>query len=124
MPWPSDFVTHEYQRDLGSPSHSRAARFIQRDDQVISVNLNAGTAEGEVTAAAVLSHSFNVNSVDGSFGIYSRGGTTTFETVTLSTNDPAYLAANLQVPAASTANDSEMPVLVQSELTPVVTGRR
>ncbi len=56
------------------------------------------------------------NFVDGDFGLLSRDGMTTFESVTLSTDDPAYLYQNLPVGTGPSQGDTDLPGTILGQI--------
>jgi hypothetical protein len=75
-------------------------------DAAVSVGISAGkdydltvTAKGSTVSVLlngmmVVSHAFNAVAVDGEFGLFSRVDDSAFSSVTLATDDPAYLAVD------------------------------
>ena len=59
----------------------------------LRVSLKGATVSVAVDGQEVLGHAFNAVVVDGAFGVLTRGGNSSFDSVTLATDDPAFAAA-------------------------------
>jgi hypothetical protein len=57
----------------------------------LAVSLQGTTVSVSVDDQAVLGYVFNALVVDGDFGLFSRDGSSSYDTVTIRTDDPAYL---------------------------------
>ena len=60
-------------------------------DYRLGVSLKGRTVSVELDGQALLGHAFNALVVDGDFGLLSRAGTSSFDSVTVRTDDPAFL---------------------------------
>jgi Ca2+-binding RTX toxin-like protein len=63
---------------------------LANKDHTLTVSLKGLTVSVYVNGQAVLGHVYNGIVVDGGFGLLSNGGESSFDDVTLKTNDPAY----------------------------------
>jgi hypothetical protein len=91
-------------------------------DYELQVTLKGTTVSVELDGEVVLSHQFNANIVDGDFGLMTRDGASSFASVTVSTDDPAFIddaqdtagpdALLAEAPATSNVGD---PVLLTEE---------
>ncbi len=59
-------------------------------DYQLGVSLSGRTVSVDLNGQVLIGHAFNAVVVDGDFGLLSRDGTTSFDRVKVSTDDPAY----------------------------------
>jgi hypothetical protein len=86
-------------------------------DYTLGVTLRGSTASITLNGQAVVGFAFNGIAVDGRFGLFSRGASASFDSVTVKTNDPAVPAAQT---AAISARDAGVATSVsQSQLQPL-----
>ncbi len=69
------------------------AGIVAGTDYELTVTLGGTTVSVLLDGQTVLGYSFNALVLDGDFGLFTHGGASSFDTVTVSTDDPAYLAA-------------------------------
>jgi hypothetical protein len=75
-----------------------AARTITAGgDYVLGVSLRGSTATVTLGGQAVGSWTFNSETNDGRFGIFSKGGTASFDSISIQTNDPSVPATQQNV---------------------------
>jgi Ca2+-binding RTX toxin-like protein len=85
-------------------------RTIAAGDSTLSVTLKGTTASVSLNGQAVLSRVYNAAVVDGAVGTFSRGGTTSFDSFTLQTDDARFAAATAQsVPQATALSAATSP---------------
>ena len=93
------------------------------DDYDLTVTVKGTTVSVLLNNSVVLGHAFNAVSVDGEFGLFSRSAGSSFNSVTVATNDPAYLqldeAGSLLAASAAAALTSRSTLSLQ-QLTPIV----
>ena len=90
-------------------------------DYTLGVVLKGSTVSATLNGQVVLSYAFNAVTVDGSFGLISRGGTTSFDVVTLKTNDARVAALPAALMAAESPSSSAAVLSVSSaDLAPLV----
>jgi len=73
-------------------------------DYALGVTLRGTTVSVTVNSQVVMSNAFNAVTVDGHFGLLTRGGAANFDNVSFKTNDSAFLTATNVAPVA--ANDN------------------
>jgi hypothetical protein len=92
-------------------------------DYGLTVTLKGTTVSFYLDNQALLGHAFNGLTVDGDFGLLTRDGATSFDTVTVATNDPALAPANLvaasapgpaALPAQSISKDMLAPIIEEA----------
>ena len=76
---------------------------VAGQDYTVELTLKGTTVSVVLDGQIVLGHAFNAVTVDGSFGLMTRGGTTSFDDVHVSTDDPAYESD----PVAAVAADNQ-----------------
>ena len=72
-------------------------------DYTLGVTLKGSIASVTLNGQAVLGFAFNGVAVDGRFGLFTRGASSSFDTVTVKTNDAAVPASQLTAVATATA---------------------
>jgi hemolysin type calcium-binding protein len=85
----------------------------------VSVAIGVEDAYGDVIYHDILAHLFNAVVVDGEFGLLSMGGSTSFDSFHVQTDDDAYLGDNLIAFAAPEAVIAES-ALTDDDLAPIV----
>ena len=86
-------------------------------DYTLEITLKGSTVSVILDGALVASHTYNALVTDGNFGLLSRTGTTSFDTVTVKSDDPSLLNASFALMAEATTLDSTPVVaLTESEL--------
>ncbi len=78
-----------YVIDASTSAGIRAGR-----DYTLTLTLKGSTVSAQLNGRVVLGYAFNAVTVDGGFGLMTRDGSSSFDSVTLSTDDPAYLPAD------------------------------
>ena len=87
----------------------------------LKATLKGSTVSLQLDGQIVLGHAFNAVTVDGDFGLMTRNGASSFNAVTLSTDDPAYLPTESGLFAAGLVPyRTSLPVLTDDDLTPIV----
>ena len=90
-------------------------------DYELGVSLKGTTVSVSLNNQAVLGYVYNAVTVDGDFGLLSRDGTTTFDLVTVSTNDPDYQSPqNILAAGTPSTTSTDLPSLTLEQLAPVV----
>ena len=98
-------------------------------DYILHITLKGSTVSANLNAAAnggfqaIASHAFNASAVDGNFGLVAMDGTTSFDDVTVKTNDSAFRTPEPPAPllAATTATaDSSTELLTTQALDPII----
>ena len=85
----------------------------------VSVAIGVEDARGDVFYHDILAHLFNAVVVDGEFGLLSMGGSASFDSFHVQTDDDAFLADNLIASAAPEAVIAES-ALTDDDLAPIV----
>jgi len=62
-------------------------------DYILGVSIKGSTVSVSINGQTVLGHVFNSVAVDGGFGLLTRDGTSSFDEVTIRTNDPVFANA-------------------------------
>jgi len=96
---------------------------ISNQDHELAVTIKGSTVSVDVDGQTVLGYAFNALAVDGSYGLFSRSATASFDAVTISTNDTAYLdesagdsllASNMGGNVTATLNQTELNTIFDS----------
>jgi hypothetical protein len=101
---------------------SQAKDIVAGRDYDLSVTAKGSTISVILNGQTVLSYSFNAVTVDGSFGVFARDANTSFDSISIATNDPAYLSVddgNNLLATNGTQADMRLP-LHMSQVTPVL----
>ena len=75
--------------------------FVAQTENVLGLTIAGATVSITLNDQPVLSHAFNALVTDGQFGLFGRVGTTSFDTLTVESDDPAYAAGQAGPPASS-----------------------
>jgi hypothetical protein len=79
---------------------------VPGSDDTLGVALTGTTASVTLNDQTIVSHVYNANLVDGKFGLLSRTGPSSFDTVTIQTDDPAYSTTTAALEAAVSSADA------------------
>jgi hypothetical protein len=89
----------------------------------VLVSLFASTVSITVDGQAVVGHVFNAVVVDGDFGVLSRGGTSSFDSVSIKTDDDAFRETGPESLMAATSATTPAPAdgyITEQQLAPIV----
>jgi hypothetical protein len=100
-------VGHITPRNTWVVDATVARTIVAGADHTLKLVMKGTSVSVVVNGSLALSHAFNSPIVDGMVGTLSRGGTTSFDSFRLLTNDTA-LAAGLAMPATSAARTTAM----------------
>jgi len=93
-------------------------------DYTLGVSVRGSTASVTLNGQAAVGFAFNGVGVDGRFGLFAKGATASFDSVTVKTNDPSVPAAQLLAMSAPLANVGTVTAapsaLTPSRLRPLV----
>ena len=95
-----------YTAKSGWVVDAAVARTIAAGDSTLSVTLRGTTVNVSLNGQQVLSRIYNSNVVDGGVGLFSRTGTTSFDSFTMKTDDPKFATATTQSATTSTSTTS------------------
>lgn len=89
-------------------------------DYDLTVVLKGSTVSVSLNGQVVLGHAFNAVAVDGGFGLLARAGSSSFDSFTIKTNDPAFAPAGSPLLAASSEPSGEVAVpLSANDIAPI-----
>jgi Ca2+-binding RTX toxin-like protein len=89
-------------------------------DYTLAVSLRGSSISVSLDGQLALSYGFNAVTVDGGFGLITRNGVSTFDNITVSTNDPGFQSQSLVSEPAHGGTGSQVP-LTDAALEPIVT---
>lgn len=75
-------------------------------DYTLGISLTGLTVSVTLNGYMVAGYTFNGLVVDGAFGVFTADGTSSFDTVTVKTNDPAFLDSDPSLAVAEPASGS------------------
>ncbi|HEX4997264.1 MAG TPA: hypothetical protein VFY29_03510, partial [Terriglobia bacterium] len=84
-------------------------------DVTLGVTLRGSVVNVTLNGALVMSRAYNALVTDGNFGLFSRTGTTSFDTVTVKSDDPGLLNAAFALTVDASAPLSSQPLEVLTE---------
>jgi hypothetical protein len=102
---------------------SAARPVIAGTDFDLGMSLKGSTVSVMVNGQAVVGHAFNAVVVDGGFGVLSRNGSSSFDSVRVRTDDPAFLQPGDGLHAPGIGSAPSAP-LTEDALAPVVAEAR
>jgi Ca2+-binding RTX toxin-like protein len=83
-------------------------------DVTLSVILKGSTVKVLVNGSVAITHSYNAVVTDGGFGLMARGGTASFDSFTVKTDDPAFAVTASSLLAALAAPAADEPAVTIS----------
>ena len=96
------------------------ATLVAGSDYTLGVNLKGTTVSVLLNNQLVLSKSYNALVTDGSFGLFSRSGITSFDTVTFKSDDPTLTSAAFLLASAPAQGVKSGVALSADALMPIV----
>ena len=93
---------------------------VSGTDYTLGLTIQGTTVSVTVDDQPAISHVFNALATDGNFGLLSRAGTTSFDTVTVQTDDPDLGGQALMAFGPPTASTEIIEPLTLAELNPII----
>jgi len=101
---------------------SVAKGIVAGTDYELKVGLKGTTVSVSLNGQVVLGYVFNGVTVDGDFGLLSRGGGSSFDSMSLKTDDPAFAVTSSSNMITETVKmEPEAPTVTQAELDAIAT---
>jgi hypothetical protein len=101
------------------PSNSEYTMRVSLQGSVVTVSLLGGNGKNP-TWYDLLGHAFNAVIVDGQAGVLSMGGTTSIDSFTIRTDDPAFISNGEELVAPSLSLESDVPNLEEESVVPLL----
>ena len=101
------------------PTKGEYTMRVSLQGSVVTVSLLGGNGNN-LTWYDILGHAFNAVAVDGQAGVLSMGGTTSFDSFTIRTDDPAFLSIGEELVAPSLSLETDVPELEADSIAPVL----
>ncbi len=92
------------------------SRTIGTGDQKLTVTIKGSTVSVNLNGQAALGYVFNSLAVDGGYGLVARGGSASFDSLNVQTDDPSFAAKALLSAAGSRTPDQALSAPTASDL--------